>query len=223
MNCGMQDAFNLAWKLALIQKGLARSDLLQTYESERRPIGEQIIAGTDAMHNIIMAHGKGMKDRLELTQSPHWHDESVNRIAGLSYHYRLAAAPTTDEEQPSSLSVGDRAPDVSLSDERRLFSVICHTKFTLMLVPGSHPNSSETMNLKSKVQSLFSHLVEVTELDRKDVEGPFADIYGRTDYDCAYLIRPDGYIGFRGPTSSKLELFEALETKFHLISMKEDE
>ena len=39
-NAGVQDAHNLAWKLALVLKGIAGEDLLSTYEEERHPIGE---------------------------------------------------------------------------------------------------------------------------------------------------------------------------------------
>jgi 2-polyprenyl-6-methoxyphenol hydroxylase-like FAD-dependent oxidoreductase len=39
-NTGVQDAHNLAWKLALVLKGLAGPDLLATYNAERQPIGE---------------------------------------------------------------------------------------------------------------------------------------------------------------------------------------
>ncbi|PYS03203.1 MAG: pentachlorophenol monooxygenase, partial [Acidobacteria bacterium] len=38
MNCCMQDAFNLGWKLALVLKGYTRRELLDTYEAERRPV-----------------------------------------------------------------------------------------------------------------------------------------------------------------------------------------
>src|SRR5579871_2350000 len=39
-NTGVQDAHNLAWKLALVLKGLAPAELLSTYDAERRPVGE---------------------------------------------------------------------------------------------------------------------------------------------------------------------------------------
>jgi 2-polyprenyl-6-methoxyphenol hydroxylase-like FAD-dependent oxidoreductase len=44
MNTGMQDAFNLAWKLALVCRGACRPDLLDSYSSERSAIGDQVLA-----------------------------------------------------------------------------------------------------------------------------------------------------------------------------------
>jgi len=44
MNTGLQDAFNLAWKLALVSRGLAGQGLLDSYDAERRPVGAAVIA-----------------------------------------------------------------------------------------------------------------------------------------------------------------------------------
>src|SRR5271170_4936684 len=48
MNCGLQDAFNLAWKLALVHHGVADPSLLDSYEIERRPIAERVMQSGDA-------------------------------------------------------------------------------------------------------------------------------------------------------------------------------
>ncbi|MCX5388563.1 FAD-dependent monooxygenase [Streptomyces sp. NBC_00094] len=54
MNTGIQDACNLAWKLALVVRGEARPDLLGTYDAERRPVGEEVVGRTvrHAAHGI---------------------------------------------------------------------------------------------------------------------------------------------------------------------------
>ena len=43
MNTGMQDAFNLAWKLALVCRGEAAETLLDSYSAERSAIGDQVL------------------------------------------------------------------------------------------------------------------------------------------------------------------------------------
>ena len=48
MNCGLQDAVNLAWKLALVYQGAAEPALLDSYEAERRPVAEMIARSGDA-------------------------------------------------------------------------------------------------------------------------------------------------------------------------------
>ena len=48
MNTGIQDAYNLAWKLALVVQGAAPEALLDSYEAERRPVGADVVARTRA-------------------------------------------------------------------------------------------------------------------------------------------------------------------------------
>src|SRR5205823_8439055 len=48
MNTGIQDAYNLAWKLALVLQGAAPDSLLDSYEAVRRPVGDDVVARTRA-------------------------------------------------------------------------------------------------------------------------------------------------------------------------------
>ncbi len=54
MNTGLQDAFNLGFKLALVKKGLAPSSILETYEMERRPVGEFLLKYTDRLFRSMV-------------------------------------------------------------------------------------------------------------------------------------------------------------------------
>ena len=56
MNTGMQDAANLAWKVALVQRGAADPSLLETYQSERHPVGAAVVKQSGAMLKVAMAH-----------------------------------------------------------------------------------------------------------------------------------------------------------------------
>jgi len=57
MNMGMQDAFNLAWKLSLVIRGAASPELLDGYEAERKPIDEAVIRQTDRATRLLSLHG----------------------------------------------------------------------------------------------------------------------------------------------------------------------
>ena len=59
MNTGLQDAFNLAWKLALVRDGVADEALLDSFESERRPVAERVVTSGDAAES-----GHAMTERL---------------------------------------------------------------------------------------------------------------------------------------------------------------
>lgn len=217
MNVGLQDVYNLAWKLALVIQGKAKEALLDTYEVERMPIGEQVIVGTDAMHNVIMAHGKGMQDRLEITQRPGWHDEAVNRISGLSYHYRGCASLPEKLELPGELQAGDRAPDVSMPGGGRLFDLLKHTGMTMLLVAKEAVSSGDVEKAREEIESKFGDVIKMCVVEAED--GPFVQRYGCGGDDFACLIRPDGYISLRcklgdaGEAASYLETWLETSTK----------
>lgn len=54
LNTGIQDIYNLVWKLALVSKAQAKSDLLDSYQAERYPIGHEVLKKTDAMTRMIL-------------------------------------------------------------------------------------------------------------------------------------------------------------------------
>lgn len=57
MNTGLQDAYNLAWKLALVVHGHAAPSLLDSYEAERLPVAKRLLATTDRMFTLVVAEG----------------------------------------------------------------------------------------------------------------------------------------------------------------------
>ncbi|MBD2871932.1 FAD-dependent monooxygenase [Paenibacillus sp. IB182493] len=54
MNTGIQDAFNLAWKLALVSAGRAPETLLDSYEAEREPVGKALVQGAERFTRIAL-------------------------------------------------------------------------------------------------------------------------------------------------------------------------
>jgi hypothetical protein len=56
MNTGIQDAYNLAWKLALVIEGRAPNAFLDSYHEERHPIGQRLLRTTDRMFNVAATH-----------------------------------------------------------------------------------------------------------------------------------------------------------------------
>src|SRR5713226_5853523 len=55
MNTGLQDAYNLAWKLALVVEGHADAALLDTYEAERIPVAHRLLRTTDRAFNLVVS------------------------------------------------------------------------------------------------------------------------------------------------------------------------
>jgi len=57
MNTGIGDALNLAWKLADVLRGRARSSILETYEPERRAFARRLVATTDRLFTVATRDG----------------------------------------------------------------------------------------------------------------------------------------------------------------------
>jgi 2-polyprenyl-6-methoxyphenol hydroxylase-like FAD-dependent oxidoreductase len=121
MNVAMQDAFNLSWKLAMVIKGKAHPTLLDSYEAERAPVASQMLEGTNYIHSIIMAHGQGMQERINRMRGGEWNKQAVNQVAGISYTYRVPTTRAESEPPNRILTIGDRAPDIVLSPQNRVY------------------------------------------------------------------------------------------------------
>jgi hypothetical protein len=68
MNTGIQDAHNLAWKLALVQRGLARTELLDSYQAERHAIGRDVLRQTDVATKLGAVKGLALPIRNALAR-----------------------------------------------------------------------------------------------------------------------------------------------------------
>lgn len=191
MNVSMQDAFNLGWKLALVIREQARPELLDTYVAERMPVGEQVLEGTDAMHDIIMAHGQGMEDRLRLTQADGWHENTVARISGLSYNYRNAISLPPELQLDKGVPPGDRAPNVKLTDDTFLFDILRHPRLSLLIAINNDADNIAASEIASKISEQFGNSINIYTINGS---GEFASHYGAYDQPHIYLVRPDGYI-----------------------------
>jgi 2-polyprenyl-6-methoxyphenol hydroxylase-like FAD-dependent oxidoreductase len=215
MNGCMQDAFNLGWKLAAVWKGQAQAEILDTYEKERKPIGEQISKGAMATHHIVMGFGEEPKKRYHLTQVPRWEEDTIRLVSGLSHNYREAVSIPPGLRGTRGPQAGDRAPDALLvsSPQRHLYDVFRRPQFTLLVVPSERDKQqqlSDAVTLRDQINGRFPGHVSVylisgnreAEFDfdhqSKNESGEFLERYeidpGEGDGRLV-LVRPDLYIG----------------------------
>ena len=201
MNCCMQDAHNLGWKLAYVEQGHADPSLLDSYEAERHPIGAQVIQGATALHEIILAHGTAVEERMRRVTNPEWLAIAAGRISGIAYTYRSAT------EVPGLVgpATGDRAPDVDLANGRTLFDLFRHPDFTLLLMPGE--DGAEAAVIARECRDRFARTLRVEVLS---AESSLSARYGHARGGSFYLIRPDGYVGFRGTFAERQALLQYL-------------
>lgn len=179
MNTGIQDAFNLGWKLAAVDAGACAS-LLDTYEGERRPVA----LGVLAMSNARLAQ------TIEQRALPIRRDTDTTQ---LKVNYRGSTLAHDDRDDTATVRSGDRAPDApgiaTLDGEHRLFDLTSGGVFTLLRFGPNGQHASLPADLR--VLDVVERPVASGQI--ADTGGHLARAYEATDRTLV-LIRPDGYV-----------------------------
>ncbi|MEW9511986.1 FAD-dependent monooxygenase [Streptomyces bacillaris] len=201
MNTGVQDACNLAWKLALALGDAAHPRLLPSYDAERRPVGEEVV-------------GRTVRHAAEGIQADRSDPETLMlRQAQLLVDYRESPLVTPlARNDGAPLRPGDRAPDCGgltgaiAAYPVRLFDLLRGREHVL-LVYGDHPAGDSAADLASAARELSGgRMVTYRVLpadgaspDRTgaphhlDSRGEFARQYGPGE-GAAFAVRPDGHL-----------------------------
>jgi len=230
MNTGIQDAFNIGWKLALVAKGLAQEKLLDTYEPERRPVAELVGTSGDEVEALI---DKGDPDATDAIRAALATESSRRQVATdeseLAYRYR--ESPIVADLSPLSGSppatevgcrVGDAGPLVGQGGELRLHQVLAHGGYTLFLLIKDADGTvvkdavAHADQVEERYGTLVKALVVVTKearlenaIDSSLLLDKDGELHARLcgDASCLCLVRPDGHLGLRvmPPSISALE------------------
>ena len=144
MNTGIQDAFNLGWKMALVVRGIAPPQLLGSYHLERSPVASGVLNLTDRitrMATMRSSVAQSVRDfLLPLVSGIDFVGEKVaDRLAELSVSYRESVI--VENYGAGRVKAGDRAPDAELRDDRnqarRLFELFRVPRHVLLLFLGA--------------------------------------------------------------------------------------
>lgn len=182
LNTGVQDAYNLGWKLAQTLAG-APDALLDTYEEERMPIAAYVLGISSSLHQRIRKQRRDSK-----TQQ-------------LLLNYRGGTLASDDLHASGRLQAGDRAPDAPCQDATgnpmRLFDAFRGPHFTLLAFGG------DQAAVVAEANERYGPLLYAYSVVRGDKPGNAPAIidangYARKAYDvkdgACVLIRPDGYV-----------------------------
>jgi 2-polyprenyl-6-methoxyphenol hydroxylase-like FAD-dependent oxidoreductase len=203
MNTGLQDAYNLAWKLALVVKGQAAMALLDSYEEERVPVARRLLNTTDRVFRLIVSDswfaGLLRTQVLARVAAFAMSRERIQRVAfrivsQTAICYRKSPLSSTLESLPDDAPLaGDRFPwlrlklraDCSVED---LFQKVDDLRFNL-IVFGQPPPLQSALDLG---ELLRTHVIPADaandmELARAHIPQP-----------SFYLVRPDGHVGLCG-------------------------
>jgi len=221
MNTGLQDAWNLGWKLGLVVAGDAHADLLDSYEKERLPIAERLLSTTDRGFRLIVSDSwiAGiMRTRIlariaALAMSQRRIQQTAFRtISQTGIGYRASALTDSSGRLPAGApQAGERFPWLRLSwkpggpveDSFRQFS---GTQFKLLSFGQRVP---EAAWLKA------SDVIAACEVP---TDGTNSAELGRMGIPTPsfYVVRPDGYVGFCGERLDMAAVRRYLETRVHM-------
>jgi 2-polyprenyl-6-methoxyphenol hydroxylase-like FAD-dependent oxidoreductase len=209
MNTGIQDAYNLAWKLGLVQRGILRPSALDTYHAERHAIGAQALRDAHRNTRIVTLRSPVaclVRDVFAgiAVQSRAYRRWMTTLAAGLKITYRGLSPLVQQHGWSRGPRAGDRAPDVPLAVSgeaaTRLFEALRGTHHVLLLFDGRRRalGARRLSVMRWWVKGYLGTEARLLQVDPcTDPTGAahaaFA-IRGPT----AILVRPDGHIGFRG-------------------------
>lgn len=169
MNTGVQDAFNLGWKLAAATNGWAPTWLLDTYQAERHPVGAAVLAATDHLTRLVLTGSKAWlainrQIMAALLHTGPGRRRILGTLSGLAFTYPPA-------DRGTHPLTGHRAPDQP-TDRGRLYEVLRSGRFVVLTAAGDVPDHHR---------------------DRAEIARPL-----ERNGPEALLVRPDGYIAWAG-------------------------
>lgn len=189
LNTGVQDAYNLGWKLSLVLRG-APETLLDTYQEERRPVAAAVLKLSSKLFEGHKVRGVPKLTRGDAERQ-------------LLLNYRGSSLAIDIESYRGKLQAGDRAPDAwcdGASRRQRFFDLFRGPHFTLLAF-GDRA-SAAVSNLGWPQPDLLRKFTVLrngaAEGNRTliDKNGAAHAIYGVAEQDSVVvLVRPDGYIG----------------------------
>lgn len=190
LNTGVQDAYNLGWKLDMTLRG-ASDALLDSYEEERLPVAAAVLKLSTKLYGADKQRSMPKMKRGDAERQ-------------LALNYRGSSLAMETGSRSGKLKAGDRAPDAPCegrSNQRRLFDVFRGPHFTLLAFGESAALAIKKIEWPSpSMMRSFAVLRAGAALDSTtliDASGDVHEIYGIGSGDeRLILVRPDGYIGF---------------------------
>src|SRR6266404_6718585 len=215
MNTGIQDAYNLAWKLALVLEGLADPRLLATYDEERLANAKRLLRTTDRIFEFA-ANDEWFVAYLRTHIFPHianfaLHFDAVKNfvfalISQIGINYRNSSLSQHTGDENFKVKAGDRMP-YFLVDGKSIYDRLHQPKHHLLVF------SDEQDDLQALKAGLESQYAELVDFNSIPLYPQVAEAFGsKTSF--SVLLRPDNYIGSISTETSLISLRSYLDKVF---------
>ncbi|MFI0507042.1 FAD-dependent oxidoreductase [Streptomyces albogriseolus] len=235
MNTGIQEAYNLAWKLAQVEQGHAGPELLETYSEERVPIGEALLGSTRTATSLVQLKNLLASVALPVVFTvvrnvPGLRRAIQRKVLGGMSGLRLGypGSPLTTPDQHPHLTVAGPAPgerataapvhDPDVPGFRALHEELRDPRWSLLLAGGGTGPGDGPAGVAVTAAVQYGEWLSVRTVGGGRTEGPAP----LTDPDsalrralglapgCWLLVRPDGYVAARGRTLTRTALEQSL-------------
>lgn len=206
LNTGVQDAYNLAWKLGLVLNQNAKSDILLSYSRERKPVALSVLKSTNRMTKIITLSGRlFINIRLLIMKLVNPMSfiklQMANHFSGIKVSYKNSPIIKKSYNILPGLEPGDRLPDAHLQHgqsrkQQRLFKLLDDLNHHLLIFSPDYQRAKVVLD-QVEVEHLGlvkAHIILSNEHSYDaliDQEGKLRKKLGSNEY---ILVRPDGYI-----------------------------
>jgi 2-polyprenyl-6-methoxyphenol hydroxylase-like FAD-dependent oxidoreductase len=207
MNTGIQDAYNLAWKMAFIIKGYASEQLLDTYNEERLPNAQRLLETTDRAFNILVG-SNWFFSLMRMRILPLVAKYAIGRdfvgknifsaISQIRINYRNASLSNHDRDKYFRVNAGDRLPYFIVGDES-IYDKLRDPKFHLLIFSN---DKCDGLDLQTELETDYEDLIDFNVMP---LYPHIAEIFG-TNRSFQVLLRPDNYIGWISPIASLSDL-----------------
>ena len=212
MNTGIQDAWNLVWKLALVVKGQAAEELLESYELERIPVAKAVLNGSDKGFSFIGSPNyvfhllrSALLPRLTSLASRESVGKGIFKFFSQTWiNYRKSPAVGGDKGA-KRVKPGDRAPYARFTSGESVFSLLHGVDHHLLLFVGQGADDEAE---RARVEAQLNDYGMTTQVHVIDAsQTALREAYG-VSKPSAFLIRPDGHVAWRGAASlSDLKIY----------------
>lgn len=211
MNTGIQDAYNLAWKIGFVLNGYAKNSLLESYNEERQANAKRLLQTTDRIFEVAAGNQRYLRFFRAyvlpglaslLTQFGAAKEFIFPKVSQIGLNYRDSFLSNHRGELGFKIKAGDRMP-YFLADGANIYDKLRDPKFHLLVFSdGEH--GYEDLKLKFENQYGDFNVIPLYP--------SVAKIFG-TNRPFKVLLRPDNYIGFICPDMS-LDDLNVYMTKF---------